>query len=221
MKKLVVGVIIGSCISLSASAYANNIIGQKIQGTYPISIDGIFLSNEAIVVNGTSYVPVRTASEKFGYDVKFESKKIFLVRKEYDNNSTGSGSNSSSSSVGSQSAEIETILKSAKEYPVKIANPEKLGLGDTPLRDVNNVLVELDGEKYIIAGNLPFVKGIDYNIKERTLTYTYPESTYKVLLIENYQKGVDGFSFGRSYVKPSSIGLDAEVKEGILWLKVK
>lgn len=76
MRKYIVGMIFGILLSLSTSVYAEEIktlIGRAIEGEFPVHINGKTLSNKAIVIDGTSYLPVREFGEAVGYDVKFDA----------------------------------------------------------------------------------------------------------------------------------------------------
>jgi hypothetical protein len=76
MKKYIVGMVFGIFLSLSTSVYAEEIktlIGRAIEGEFPVHINGRTLTNKAIVIDGTSYLPVREFGEAVGYDVKFDA----------------------------------------------------------------------------------------------------------------------------------------------------
>lgn len=74
MKKIFFGLIIGLVIGASSSVFADGIIGKKIQNTYDVIVNGKKLDEKAIVVDGTSYLPVRKIGEVTGFSVKFDSK---------------------------------------------------------------------------------------------------------------------------------------------------
>ncbi|WP_274362765.1 hypothetical protein [Paenibacillus thermotolerans] len=78
MKKFISGLLVGILLCISSTVFAEtvivNFIGQKIQGQFPVTIDGELLENPAIVVNGTSFLPVRKFSEAAGYNVYFDAE---------------------------------------------------------------------------------------------------------------------------------------------------
>jgi len=80
MKKFISGLVIGLMISTSLIAFANttNIIGKQIQGIFPLIINGQKCDKDVIVIDGTSYLPVRKASEIFGYKVDFKNNEVIL-----------------------------------------------------------------------------------------------------------------------------------------------
>jgi hypothetical protein len=75
MKKYLIGAIIGFMLSLGVGAHAEvvNMIGQVIDGAFNVKVNGVQLANQAIVVQGTSYLPVREFGEATGYNVGFDA----------------------------------------------------------------------------------------------------------------------------------------------------
>lgn len=74
MRKLLLGLMVVALLSVSAVVYAEemkSLVGQAIQGTFPVTVNGENLKNEAIVLDGTAYLPVRELSEKLGVEVEF------------------------------------------------------------------------------------------------------------------------------------------------------
>lgn len=81
MKRFLMGVIMGVMLSMALPAMADSIIGKPVEGTFPVYLLGEKLSKDALVVNSTSYLPVRILSEAVGYDVRFENNQVLLERK--------------------------------------------------------------------------------------------------------------------------------------------
>lgn len=85
MKRIIFGILIGAVLTLTTSAYAEEIesmIGKVVQGSFPLTIDGKRAEKDVLVIDGTSYIPVRAASELFGYDVLFDPEgKVILEKK--------------------------------------------------------------------------------------------------------------------------------------------
>lgn len=76
MRKYVVGVIAGLLLGFTISAHAEevgNLIGQAVQGTFPVKIEGAQLESPAIVVDNKTYLPVRAFGEAIGYNVGFDA----------------------------------------------------------------------------------------------------------------------------------------------------
>lgn len=86
MKKLVVGILIGFVLAFTASAYADQIeslVGRTIEGEFPVTINGERLEKKAIVIDGTSYLPVRAIAEAVYQNVYFDADLgIALTKKE-------------------------------------------------------------------------------------------------------------------------------------------
>lgn len=83
MRKYIIGILIGFCISFTVSAHAEvaNMIGKVIEGAFPIQVNGNTLNSQAIVVEGTSYLPVRDFGDATGYDVKFDADLGIILTK--------------------------------------------------------------------------------------------------------------------------------------------
>lgn len=76
MKKFMLGLLVGISVTAAGSAYADEIesvIGKAIQGQFPVKIEGKKLNTQAVVVEGTSYLPVRAIGEALNMDVKFDA----------------------------------------------------------------------------------------------------------------------------------------------------
>lgn len=75
MKKFILGVIVGIVVATTSSVYADEIksvIGKSIDGELPVKISGKELTTQAIVVEGTSYLPVRAVGESLNMEVKYD-----------------------------------------------------------------------------------------------------------------------------------------------------
>lgn len=69
--------IILSIIALFASSPAiaeefQNMVGKQVQGQFLVKVNGKELEVQAIVIDGTSYLPVRAISEALGKEVTFD-----------------------------------------------------------------------------------------------------------------------------------------------------
>lgn len=83
MKKILIGIMIGAVAATATSAYADvaTMVGKVVDGSFPLIVNGQKAEKDAIVIEGTSYIPVRAAGELFGYDASFSDSKIILNRK--------------------------------------------------------------------------------------------------------------------------------------------
>lgn len=76
MRKYLIGIFIGIALTISSSVFAEDVIsliGQRIQGEFPVKINGTELEKPAIVINGTSYLPNRAIADALGMDIKFDA----------------------------------------------------------------------------------------------------------------------------------------------------
>lgn len=82
MKKFFSGVIVGACLFMGASAFADggSLIGQKVQGLFSVEKSGEKVA-DAVVINGSAYAPVRAVSDATGTDLKVDGKKIIIQEK--------------------------------------------------------------------------------------------------------------------------------------------
>jgi hypothetical protein len=84
MKKIIAGILIGISLSLGVTAYADNIvslIGKKVDGSFPLIINNVRADKDVLVIDGTSYLPVRSAAALFGYDVSFNADLMVVLNK--------------------------------------------------------------------------------------------------------------------------------------------
>lgn len=85
MKKFIAGILCGMVLMVSVSAYADSMIGKKVDAIYPLKINGQRAAKDVIAIEGTSYLPVRAAGEMFGYQVDFINQEVVLMNKSVEN----------------------------------------------------------------------------------------------------------------------------------------
>lgn len=75
MKKYLIGAVVGFTLTLGLTAHAevSNMLGKVIDGSFPIQINGKTLANQALTIEGTSYVPTREFAEMLGAKVTFNA----------------------------------------------------------------------------------------------------------------------------------------------------
>lgn len=77
MKKFVTGLIVGVLLFTSVSVFAapTSLIGQKVQGLFSIEKNGTKIA-DAVIINGSTYAPVRALAEVTGTNLNVEGKKL-------------------------------------------------------------------------------------------------------------------------------------------------
>lgn len=88
MRKFIVGIVVGIAVTITSTTYADEVIqslvGKSIQGEFPVYVNGTKLDNPAIVIDGSSYLPLRKVSEIIHYDIKFDdNKKVINLSNTY------------------------------------------------------------------------------------------------------------------------------------------
>lgn len=80
MRKIIVGILIGSALTFGIQAGAAGLLskGDKVANIREVTLNGKSLGNAAIV-NDSSLIPVRPLTEAFGLNVDFDGGKINLT----------------------------------------------------------------------------------------------------------------------------------------------
>ena len=84
MKKFMTGLIAGMLFMVSMTTFAEEIesyIGKVIEGQFPVIVDGQKVDKPGLVIEGTTYLPVRATAELFGYDIAFIDSQVILNKK--------------------------------------------------------------------------------------------------------------------------------------------
>lgn len=188
--------------SFSAHAEISSLIGKIVDGEFTININGKELNQKAIVIKGTSYLPVRSISESIGYNVKFDE---------------GTG--------------IELFPKDDQTtLPIKYVPWVHIGNADKYNGDF--YYFEKDGNQYVSVNCLidPYSiywlgesKGGIFHLKEdgqkasvqTSTSYTKTTNDVMVNYTKDYEKNTDSFKYKYTesiFVQLSTLGLKAEFK---------
>lgn len=76
MKKSILAFIAGAIFATAGSVYADELktlVGKSIEGQFPVKVNGVPLEQQAIVVDGTSHLPVRAIADALNMDISFNS----------------------------------------------------------------------------------------------------------------------------------------------------
>lgn len=191
MKKYIIGAIIVIMLSTSYSVSAEviNMIGKKVDGSYPFKINGKQANKDVIVIQGTSYIPVRAAAELFGYDIDLINNEVHMQSKKFKGLSP-----------------FEQAIRSMNNY--KLTSQLNLNLGP----DTHAQLLEIDGNSYIPL-TPSFGKYLSYEPGSEILTITFNNHTITAPKTTVYTKDIDLISEGGIlFVKLSALGLKAIVQ---------
>lgn len=82
MKKKIIGIVAAALLLGSSIGYAANssLIGAKVTGLFSVEQDGKKIA-DAVIINGSAYVPVRAMSEATGTGLAVEGKTITVESK--------------------------------------------------------------------------------------------------------------------------------------------
>lgn len=74
MRKYVIGAIVGFCLSIGVGAHAevSSLVGRVIEGVFPVTYNAAPIG-DALVLDGTTYLPVRKLGEAMGLNVAFDA----------------------------------------------------------------------------------------------------------------------------------------------------
>lgn len=120
MRKYLIGILIGVALTVSATTYAADItslIGKSVQGVFPVKVNGDVLPKTAIVIDGTSYLPVRAIGDAIGYDVSFNADLgIELKKKEVVSMSSVTPSTTTVTQEAYDSETIDSMIRINKNF---------------------------------------------------------------------------------------------------------
>ena len=78
MRKYIIGAMFGFsialCFNTSAAEVVESVIGKSVTGTFPVTVEGERLSKDAVVIDNSTYLPVRDFGEAIGYNVNFDAE---------------------------------------------------------------------------------------------------------------------------------------------------
>lgn len=208
MKRFVMGVMVGVVLTFPfAGAASTELIGKMIQGTFPLFIDGERAAKDVIVVDGTSYLPVRVSGEMFGYDVSFDE-----VDKEVHLNKQIEETTIDTQSTGGEEVTVKQDQKITEAYYYR-SNVIDIWLKD----DQEEKLPYLvwDGNVYV-----PWQIFNNYRTKQNE--QVYPNGNKLTINTEEsltYEKDKDYFAFaGKSMIKLSLTGYKIEINGDEAWI---
>ncbi len=195
MRRYLIGAIIGFALSLPLTSHAavENLIGRVVEGVFPVKVNGKEIEKQAIVIDGTSYLPVRAIGDALGLEVSFDADLgIELTQK--------AGAKMTIPEA------TDTFLQKPQEF-AKV----RTEIGDSLLKTNGGFeYIELDGNQYVSLAALSGPYSIEW--KEPQAIFRQNGQEIAVTISNEYNTNIDGFWLaGTSFVKLSILGLKASV----------
>lgn len=74
MRKYIIGMLFGIALTIGVGAHAevSSLVGRVIEGVFPVTYNAAPIG-EALVLDGTTYLPVRKLGEAMGLNVSFDA----------------------------------------------------------------------------------------------------------------------------------------------------
>lgn len=132
IRMLFIGMVVGAVLMISGQILAKevkSVIGYPVQTTFPVELNGIKMEINAIVVDDSSYLPVRRMAEVVGKEVDFdEERRVVILR---DDNQVISNDNWLSSDINidptslNRVEDVENLIRriDADRFFLKTSNP--------------------------------------------------------------------------------------------------
>lgn len=165
------GVVLGVAISFSGeiSAATSKLLGGKVGKVMTVSLDDKKIG-EAPVIGGTSYVPVRTAANELGLEVKVSGNEIQLT-----------------------SPEEEVQPDVPQEGSVQDNSDQVEAQKDTITRETNAIKVQIKEYESVVSNKEAITRGIDSDseyLKNMEESRARGSEFYSLALIESTKDGI-------------------------------
>lgn len=215
MKKYIIGGIAGFFLATTLSAHAEeltSLIGKTIQGAFPFQIEGKTIGTPAIVVDGTSYLPVRAFGEATGYDVSFDADLGISLKKKEEKPPLPSPTPSPSSTPGAVEGDPKSGYQAIKSVIFSQDDEKtKKSTGDFGL-------IQVDGAQYVSLSTVSSFYTVSWGEPMVQLSLDGQLVTL-VATNSQYSKGTGAFTYdGTIYINLSMLKLKGSVKGDTLIL---
>lgn len=216
MKKLLIGFACGALFFSGVSYAASGKLTASI-ANYKLVINGKekALKNKPVIINGTTYLPLRETSEAVGYNVALKNGQILL-----DNGSAASNQ-SASGTTSNTTKNNYTMLDELVELKLNV-NGKYYGLaaGSRLYMSGNTIYCQFDASQVDLIVS---IASNDYKVYETGndnpdfITADHFASSYKYLEIIEKQKSykLNNIKNGKSY----EILLDKNSSKGVTYLE--
>lgn len=81
MRKYIIGGLVGFLLAVPFTAFGEQIstvIGKQVKSEHAVLVDGKQLDKKAILIDGTTYAPLRAVADAVGYDAAFTNNTVVL-----------------------------------------------------------------------------------------------------------------------------------------------
>lgn len=211
VRKYIIGFIIGVALTLGFSVGADSFIGKTVQTTLPLIIEGERVEKDVIVVEGSSYVPLKFAGEIFSYDISYDSKnkEVHMQKKvNGDNTNIISINGEKENNMGS----LDVAIKNSVILSKKLNRENNESRFDYFIVDEN-----------MYVGASFFSNFATWDSKLQIAIITLPgDDPINFLANKEYSKDTDSFIHqGRIFIKLSKLGLKYEIIGDVLWIEAQ
>lgn len=118
MKKYFAGFLAGAIFALSSTVFADEIsslIGKEVDGTAEVSLNGETIGS-AVIIDGTSYAPVRVISEATGLDVAYNDGVVQLESNDAVTTSTTETTSDTSAVTSASNMSADELKSEISQY---------------------------------------------------------------------------------------------------------
>lgn len=214
MRKYIIGGMAGFALAFTVSAHAEeavSFIGRTVQGAFPVKLNGQTLNNQAIVVDGTSYLPVRAMGEALGYDIFFDADMGITLQKQADSDmqpNDPSEDAAPDSSVPAAGTDPETGYVKLTKAVFSLTIDDKI---KTYRKTGDFEYIEAGGSQYLSVIALSSVYTVTWNDPVFSISLD-DQLVTAVASGTPYIKDTSAFSYGgTTFVNLSTLGLHATV----------
>lgn len=150
MRKLILGLVIGLLIGTAGTALASTDYVRATFSEFKLKVNGesIELENNPLLVEGTTYWPIRELSNYLGFDIDYEdeTRTILVDTEELDEviNETEVDGNDTDYSLDSVNSKIESLEKLIYFYTRNLERMDDLS--DEVRRDYLNLKSQYESE---------------------------------------------------------------------------
>lgn len=226
MKKWMLGFVAGIALTIGAQVHAEigSVLGKTVEGMLPLLIDGKRASSDVVVIEGISYLPVRAASELFGYEAGFADGQVLLYKSATNSGRNGqpnvaneadedSAQSASDDSDGRSGRGKVTVIRDEPDPDTPYTFKSTfMVLGTDKVR-----LVVRDGEQYVPISVFDRYVGNDGKTVMIAVTR---KQIVRFPADQPYSAGVDGYAEeGVIYIKLSALGLKADFKSNAYYVE--